>query len=358
MRNVAKSAFICACLWVTMSPVMALNWVYVGVSSPASNPQKTFLDVDSVEAVNSYLRYRIKLEINWYNTGREVLQTRIVYADCAGRSRYESSDPESAGERSFKPVYHGTVQGYELDAACALARRGSLPALTSAPVNRDAASAGSQVPNALPKPTVSTFGSGFAVSARHVVTNHHVIGSCTSVSLTDSANPMNAEIIARDVTADLALLKVDQDMPAFASLRETVLLGEEVMVAGFPLTGMLGTDLVVTNGIVNSLSPLSKIPGVLQISAPVQPGNSGGPVIDRAGAIVGVVVSKLNVLQLAKLTGDLAQNVNFAIRVDVLRRFLAGNSIATPKTPMGARLESFEQAQVAKGFTYKIRCAQ
>lgn len=358
MKNVAIATSFFCLLAMGAAPAKALNWVYVGVSSPSSNPQKTYIDVDSVQTVNSYVRYRIKLEINWYNTGREVVQTRVVYADCGARARYESSDPESAGDRSFKAVYQGTVQGYELDAACLLAGRRTPGASPSATAPVPAVGEVGAAPNTPLRPPPTTFGSGFAVTARHVVTNHHVIGTCASITLNDGSESMAASVLARDVTTDLAVLKTEKDLPAFAILREAALLGEDVMVAGYPLTGVLGTDMVVTGGMVNSLSALSKVPGVLQISAPVQPGNSGGPVIDRSGAIVGVVVSKLNVLQLAKLTGDLAQNVNFAVRVDVLRRFLSANSIPVQTTALGVRLEGFEQAQLVKTFTYKVRCAQ
>lgn len=76
-------------------------------------------------------------------------------------------------------------------------------------------------------------------------------------------------------------------------------LGEDIIVIGFPLRGLLSSAPTVTNGIVSSLAGLHDDSTRFQISAPVQPGNSGGPALDRAGNIVGMVVSKLNVLRLA-----------------------------------------------------------
>ena len=118
----------------------------------------------------------------------------------------------------------------------------------------------------------------------------------------------------------------------------------------------MASDLIVTSGQVNSLAGLGNDPNMIQISAPVQPGNSGGPLIDRAGAIVGVVVSKLNVERLAKLTGDLAQNVNFAVKPEVLRLFLDANRIPYRTTAPGKRLEGFEIADRARLFTVQIIC--
>jgi len=134
------------------------------------------------------------------------------------------------------------------------------------------------------------------------------------------------------------------------------MLGEEVMVAGHPLSGFLASDLIVTSGQVNSLAGMGNDPSFLQISAPVQPGNSGGPLIDRSGGIVGVVVSKVNVLRLAKVTGDFAQNINFAIKPEVLRMFLEANRVLYKSGPPGKRLDGVALAERARGFTVQVTC--
>jgi S1-C subfamily serine protease len=96
---------------------------------------------------------------------------------------------------------------------------------------------------------------------------------------------------------------------------------------------------------------------VLQISAPVQPGNSGGPLIDRAGAVVGVVVSKLNVARLAKVTGDYAQNINFAVKPELLRLFLEANQITYKGAELGKQLDGIQLAEHARSFTVQISCS-
>ena len=128
------------------------------------------------------------------------------------------------------------------------------------------------------------------------------------------------------------------------------------MLAGYPLSGLLSYDLIVTSGQVNSLAGLANDPNLLQISAPLQPGNSGGPIIDRSGGIVGVVVSKLNAARLAKITGDLAQNVNFAIKPEIIRLFLDANQVHYVTVNLGARIEGTEIAQRARSFSAQILC--
>src|SRR4029077_18418126 len=103
--------------------------------------------------------------------------------------------------------------------------------------------------------------------------------------------------------------------------------GEEIIVIGFPLKGLLSSAPTITTGIVSSLAGLRDDRTRFQISAPVQPGNSGGPVLDKSGNVVGMVVSKLNVLRIARMTGDIPQNVNFAIPVSILTSVLDANSV-------------------------------
>jgi S1-C subfamily serine protease len=100
-------------------------------------------------------------------------------------------------------------------------------------------------------------------------------------------------------------------------LRASARLGEEIVVYGFPLAGLLASSGNVTTGNITALAGLGDDIRFLQISAPVQPGNSGGPVLDRNGNIVGIVVSKLDAIKTAIATQDIPQNVNFAIKLRV-----------------------------------------
>jgi len=93
----------------------------------------------------------------------------------------------------------------------------------------------------------------------------------------------------------------------------------------------------------------------LQITAPVQPGNGGGPMLDSAGKLMGVVVSKLDAIRLTKITGDMAQNVNFAIHVNVLRSFLDANSVDYDSASSDKPLAPTAIAEKARGFTVLVQ---
>jgi serine protease Do len=94
-------------------------------------------------------------------------------------------------------------------------------------------------------------------------------------------------------------------------------VGESIFVYGFPLTGLLSSSGNFTVGTITSIAGLGDDSRIMQISAPVQPGNSGGPLLDRSGNVVGIIVSKLNALRLAQVTQDMAQNINFAIKASI-----------------------------------------
>jgi serine protease Do len=190
-----------------------------------------------------------------------------------------------------------------------------------------------------------------------VVTNNHVISQCAKVEVVYSGQRYPAQVKKRDEKNDLALLDVlNLSSASYPALRRKALSGESVMVAGYPLSGMLSSDVIVTDGIVNALSGAANNASQLQISAPVQPGNSGGPLIDKSGAVIGVVVSKFNALRAAAVTGDVAQNINFAIKPEVLRTFLESESFSLVSTDVGLRLDTEVIAEKAKSFTLKVEC--
>lgn len=215
-----------------------------------------------------------------------------------------------------------------------------------------------RVPSPDPPPEASSMssGSGFIISGGKFVTNHHVVDGCRSLSVRFGELQVSVKVTAATARNDLALLSAEQTFGTPVEVRATAALGEDVTVSGFPLSGLLSSDLIVTSGQVNSLAGLGNDPTMLQISAPVQPGNSGGPLLDRSGSVVGVVVSKLNVEKLAKLTGDMAQNVNFAIKPEVLRLFLDTNRVQYRTAPLGQRLDGIVLAERARQLTVQVLC--
>jgi S1-C subfamily serine protease len=205
----------------------------------------------------------------------------------------------------------------------------------------------------------SSLGTGFFVSSEgHIVTNSHVVKDCNSVQVTFGLAPkMAGRIMAHDAANDLALIKIEMHPTAFASLRSGVRLGEGVAAFGFPLAGLLATSGNFTLGNVTAVAGLGDDTRILQISAPVQPGNSGGPLLDYSGNVVGVVEGKLNAITVFTVTNDLAQNVNFAIKANVVTNFLDANSVAFTSGSLGSTaLQPSEIAERAKSLAVMIEC--
>ena len=189
------------------------------------------------------------------------------------------------------------------------------------------------------------------------MTNHHVVAGCTTFEINRvGALAEPGRLIASDEKNDLALLKTGIVPPVVPGLRTRVRVGEGIAVFGFPLSGLLATSGNFTQGNVTALAGLADDTRMLQISAPVQPGNSGGPLIDSTGNVVGVIVSKLNALSVAQVTKDLPQNVNFAIKTAIAVNFLESNSIAPVMVGDAKTLDGADIAERAKEFTVRIVC--
>jgi S1-C subfamily serine protease len=116
--------------------------------------------------------------------------------------------------------------------------------------------------------------------------------------------------------------------PAVLTWRRETRLGEQIAIFGFPYLGTLASSGTFTRGDVTALAGISNNSAHFQLSAPVQPGNSGGPVVDEQGNVIGVVVAKLNALAVARVRGDIPQNVNFAIKSARAISFLETNGVA------------------------------
>ena len=205
-------------------------------------------------------------------------------------------------------------------------------------------------------------GTGFVVSASgHIVTNNHVVSGCVGDirgNLTGEA-AMVLRVVSTDANNDLALLQAPSatTFKDFARIRDrSIRSGDSIVAIGFPFHGLLTSDFTITTGIVSSLSGMRNDSRFLQISAPVQPGNSGGPLFDTTGQIVGVVAGKLDGLRVAAATGNIPENINFAIKTGALRDFLDNSVVPYQTAEPKAELKTTDIAGNARPYTMLISC--
>src|SRR5882724_1929818 len=204
-------------------------------------------------------------------------------------------------------------------------------------------------------------GTGFVISASgHIVTNHHVINGCTGDirgNLTGETTT-TLRVVSSDESNDLALLQGPAaSFKTFAKIRDRALhSGDSVVAIGYPFHGLLSSNDTATTGIVSSLSGLMNDTRFLQISAAVQPGNSGGPLIDTSGQIVGMVAAKLNALKFVRATGNIPENINFAIKTGAIRDFLDNSVVPYETAEPKGELKTAEIAGAARAYTLLISC--
>jgi serine protease Do len=304
--------------------------------------------------------YTVRRSDRWITSGRRVdginLYTRSDYRAGAWSTIMLSGNDRDAG--AFAAITGSIAPGYApaigispgvlsegIATLAAVLEEPERPGTQTDPPEDTAASAAS--------PAVG-YGTGFIVTAAgDVLTNRHVIAECFSLSI--DGKP--AVVIAQDLTFDLALLRAEAlvgVVPA-SFAQDTARLNSDVTVAGYPLPDLLG-GLNITRGSVTSLKGIGGDGINMQISAPVQPGNSGGPVINAAGQVVGVVVAKLDTMFALKAYDDIPQNVNFAIRGEIAKLFLAQNGISPVIVGAAPEMVPESLAELAQGYTRLITC--
>jgi S1-C subfamily serine protease/thiol-disulfide isomerase/thioredoxin len=200
-------------------------------------------------------------------------------------------------------------------------------------------------------------GTGFALSSNGIiVTNHHVTEGATSIKVRgingDFSKAYTAKVIIEDSKNDLSILKIEDSnfstlglIPYIISNR-TIDVGTPIFVLGYPMRTSMGDEVKLTNGIISSKSGYKGDITLYQITAPIQPGNSGGPLFDDKGSIVGIVN--------AKHTG--AENASYAIKVSYLMNLIelmpTPPKLQTTSSVFGKPLT--EQVKILKNFTYII----
>ena len=200
-------------------------------------------------------------------------------------------------------------------------------------------------------------GSGFFVSSQgHIASNAHVIGICREVKVYEDGEEIFLDILATDMVNDIGLVKGQFKNSQYLNIKvDGAELGEDIVAFGYPLVDKLSDSVKLTKGIVSALSgPYNNI-GLIQIDAALQPGNSGGPVLNMSGQVVGIASSGLSKIKMAKEQQILPENVNFAVSAPTIATFLRANKINV--SPGSSEIYSTKDlAKIGEPATVQLLC--
>ena len=189
-----------------------------------------------------------------------------------------------------------------------------------------------------------------------VVTNNHVIDGCQDVYLHHEGQKFPATIVTTDPLNDLALLKADFAPGGVLPLAEArPELLQDIYVAGFPFGMGVSSTVKVTKGIISSLTGFGNNFSEVQIDAALQSGNSGGPIVDEAGNVIGVAVAKLDVEYALEKFGSIPENTNFGIKSSVVKSILDSYAVLTPVSNPAPLSKTDLGRRISRG-TYYISC--
>jgi len=202
-------------------------------------------------------------------------------------------------------------------------------------------------------PNLIGSGTGFCISSDGwFLTAAHVVMDAKRVEIILKDQKVSAQIIRIDRTNDIALLKAKGSFTALKlGESEKVKLGESVFTVGFPLPEIQGENPKLTRGDISSLSGIKDDPRCFQISVPVQPGNSGGPLCKEDGSVIGMIVQRLNDKYIYEYFGTLPQNVNYAIKSSYFTNLFLPepgvNGLKPSPLPPGGRIPEHVQSCTA-----------
>lgn len=210
---------------------------------------------------------------------------------------------------------------------------------------------------------IKATGSGFVISTDGIIaTNAHVIEGADRIEISlqneFGSKTYTVTVLLKDESNDVALLKIeDAEFKGFNTLPFSILqtteIGEDVFTIGYPMSSLMGDNYKVTNGIVSSNTGLKDDVRFIQITTPIQPGNSGGPLFNKDGNVVGLTTSKLN----EKAVGTSMENVNYAIKATYLiniYNMLPNKKQLTSNSPLSNK-ELKEQVKVLKNYVCLIK---
>lgn len=296
------------------------QYYLVYIDSPSNYQGRVLWKVGDVKARLRNTASGI-LKADWYNAAKQVLTGYVAFDGVSMKVKFTSGE---------ELVYLKTYPT-------------STPGISSGSGNTQQGS--------------SWTGTGFALRNGYIITNHHVVKGASSIvvqGVNGSSVEYKAEVVSVDKNNDLALIRIndyrfDGFGPIPYAIRNSMCdVGEDVFVLGYPMTSYMGEEIKLTNGIVSSKSGYQGDITTYQISAPVQPGNSGGPMFDKNGNIVGVVN--------AGIPG--ADNVGYAIKATYLSTLVNSSVSSTilPSTNSISDKSLPEKVKAIRNYVFYIKC--
>ena len=183
-----------------------------------------------------------------------------------------------------------------------------------------------------PEPGRMVTGTGFAIGRGYFLTNNHVVDGMAHPLVYGRKEAYSVTVALRDQLNDVALVKLTGPGREETALWQaglplgdvsTVKQGDRVWTLGFPLTNVLGEKPILTEGTISSTDGVGEDPRFFQISVPIQPGNSGGPLLNERGEVIGLTVSTMNAMKFFQVTGSMPQNINFAVKITYAKSLIA-----------------------------------
>jgi S1-C subfamily serine protease len=180
-----------------------------------------------------------------------------------------------------------------------------------------------------PKSKDVATGTGFLFGSQdYIITNYHVVKGTSEVKVKfTNGESINAEVVARDTQNDIAVLKLTKS-PSFQSREmkfgdsSRVRMGDEVFTIGYPHIGIMGLKPKYTKGVISAVTGIKDDPTVFQTTVPIQPGNSGGPLFNDKGEVVGLTTSSLSLLAIESM-GAIPQSVNYAVKSSFVKNTIS-----------------------------------
>ena len=180
------------------------------------------------------------------------------------------------------------------------------------------------------------------------------------MSAKQDARTARADLVVFDDQNDLAVIEANEIslMPITFRDGKGIRPGDGIVALGYPYAGLLTSTSQTTTGTVTALAGIGDDSRYLQISAPIQPGNSGGPILDGSGHVVGTAVATLDALSVAKATGSIPQNVNFAIKSSIVREFLDSKGIHYETAVSNNSLSAADVSEIGVKSLVRIECVK